>query len=109
MVTKEHDCYERQHRECADQDSRFSGDDDQLEPERARAPGIERKPPLDAVRQVAAVTELLSQIVNRHDVNAKRSSLFVLRCSFFALRSANTNNEELRTDNVRNLKGLGTF
>ena len=66
VIAKQHDGDQRQHRERADQNRGLGRHDRQLDPERARAPRIEREPPLDSVQQVAAVAQLRAQIFDRH-------------------------------------------
>src|SRR5258706_9407543 len=79
MVAKEHDGDEGDDREEGDQERGFGRDREQLQPEGAGGAsggkGVVREPPLDGVREVAALPQIATQIVDgRHRHGAEYST-----------------------------------
>src|SRR5207244_12504364 len=64
MIAKDHDGDQRNDREQRQHERSFGRDRDELAPERSRTPGIVREPPLDRVREVSALSQLATQIVD---------------------------------------------
>src|SRR5207253_9932285 len=64
IVAKQHDHDERYEGKQPEQRGALGGDAPELRPEAARAPRVEREPPLDAVGDVSALSQLEAQIVD---------------------------------------------
>src|SRR5437764_2070016 len=79
MIAKQHDAGEGEDREGGDQEGRFSGSGEQLDPEGAGGAAggkwVVREPPLDGVREVAPLPQIAPQIIDgRHRHGAEYST-----------------------------------
>jgi Zn-dependent protease len=79
MIANEHDAGEGEDREGGDQEGRFSGSGEQLDPEGAGGAAggkwVVREPPLDGVREIAPLPQIAPQIVDgRHGHGAEYST-----------------------------------